>query len=102
MTSTDTIERSLQRLVKDYQQLNPRSVAELDHSPTPLQFSRFVADNRPLVIRGEGRRRQLPALDKWTDEYLIERMAGRRVEVAVSPKGSVRGRARVGRLRWTA
>lgn len=83
----NTIERSLHRLIKDYQQLNPRSILALDHTPSPLEFHRFVADNRPLVVRGEGRRRQLPALDKWTDEYLIERMAGLTVEVAVSPEG---------------
>jgi len=87
MSSPCATERALHHLIRDYQQLNPRSLAELGHSPSPAEFHRFVADNRPVVVRGEGRRRQLPALDKWTDDYLLERMAGRTVEVAVSGGG---------------
>lgn len=81
------VERTLQRLIKDYQQLNSRSVPELSHTPSTAEFSKFVAANRPLVIRGEGKRRQLPALELWTDDYLIGKMGGREVEVAVSPSG---------------
>lgn len=81
------VERTLQRLIKDYQQLNSRSVAELNETPSAAEFSQFVAANRPVVIRGEGRRRQLPALDLWTDQYLIEKMSGREVQVAISPRG---------------
>lgn len=87
MSSSNLIEKSLQRLIKDSQQLHGRTVTELEHTPTAEEFHHFVAANRPLVVRGEGRRRQLAALDRWSDEYLIERMQERTVEVAVSPFG---------------
>ncbi|KAL8290299.1 hypothetical protein RQP46_003238 [Phenoliferia psychrophenolica] len=81
------LEHTLQRLVKEYQELNARFVPAIAHTPTILEFSRAVAANRPLVIRGQGFREGTPALERWTNEYLIEKLGGRRVAVAVSPDG---------------
>lgn len=81
------LEASLQTLVKDYDSFNASSVAELSHTPTPLEFSRTQASNRPVVIRGQGFREEVPALTKWTNDYLTEALGGKKVSVAVSPDG---------------
>jgi hypothetical protein len=81
------MEKALQQLVHGYQSLNSSAVSELDHTPDPLEFSRAVASNRPLVIRGQGQRDRTVALSRWTNEYLIERLGGKKVAIAVSPDG---------------
>ncbi|GJN89789.1 hypothetical protein Rhopal_002778-T1 [Rhodotorula paludigena] len=63
-----TAERALRKLVREYQDHNSSTVAELEAVPTPLAFSRFVAANRPVVIRGAGKETQVPALERWTDD----------------------------------
>lgn len=80
------MEASLQALVKEYQALNRSTVVELNHTPTPLEFSRFVAANRPVVIRGQGQREGIQALERWDNEYLVSKVEGE-VAIAVSPEG---------------
>jgi len=55
----------------------------LDHPPTPLEFARLVHASRPVVIRGV----EFPALTKWTDEYVVQRMGNQSISVAVTPNG---------------
>ncbi|KAI5479833.1 phospholipase A2 [Pseudohyphozyma bogoriensis] len=81
------LEASLRHLVRDYQELNSSTATEVDATPTALEFAKFVAANRPLVIRGEGQRQVLPALARWTDKYLCDKLGERKVTVAVSPNG---------------
>lgn len=55
--------------------------------PSPLTFMRFVAKNRPFVVRKgcstwQSRR-------KWNAKYLRGIMEGVHVNVAVTPRGSV-------------
>lgn len=83
------LELTLQRLVREYQELNPRFVPAVTHTPTALEFSQAVAANRPLVFRGQGFREGTPALTKWTNAYLVDKLGGRSVAIAVSPDGSV-------------
>lgn len=85
--SLSALEASLQALVKDYDSFNPSFVTEFSRSPTALEFSRFVSANRPLVIRGQGVRERVPALEKWTNAYLTAALGGKKVSVAVSPDG---------------
>ncbi|BGP15044.1 hypothetical protein JCM10213v2_002999 [Rhodosporidiobolus nylandii] len=85
MSGLSPAERQLRKLVRDYQSLNGSQVDELSAAPTPLEFSRFVAANRPVVVRGAG---EIAALDRWTDAYLIERLGQREVNISVSPKGN--------------
>ncbi|GAA5822047.1 hypothetical protein JCM11251_004839 [Rhodosporidiobolus azoricus] len=80
-------ELSLRQLVQDYQSLNPSSVPELITPPTSLEFSRFVAANRPVVVRGVGLGR-VRALDVWSDDYLVERLEEKEVQISVSPFGN--------------
>ncbi|GAA5986594.1 hypothetical protein JCM10908_003817 [Rhodotorula pacifica] len=81
-------ERALRRYVRDYQSLNASAVTELETVPSPLDFARFVAANRPCVIRGGARYQQLPALDRWTDEYLIEKLAEKALRISATPSGN--------------
>ncbi|KAK4703976.1 peptidyl-lysine (3S)-dioxygenase / protease, partial [Phenoliferia sp. Uapishka_3] len=81
------LEDTLQRLVKDYQDLNPRFIQAIDHTPSAVEFSKFVTANRPLVFRGQGHREEIAALYRWSNSYLVEKLGGRRVAIAVSPDG---------------
>lgn len=81
------IEQHLQRVIKDAQDLAPPSVEALRTDPTPLEFARYVAANRPVVVRRHGQRNQCGALSQWTNEYLIQTVGERLISIAVS-KGS--------------
>lgn len=80
-------EAALRRFVRDYQSLNASSVTELESVPSPLEFARYVAANRPCVIRGGARDQQLPALVRWTDAYLVEKLAEQALRISVTPSG---------------
>ncbi|KAM0746507.1 Clavaminate synthase-like protein [Meredithblackwellia eburnea MCA 4105] len=82
------IEHSMQKLVKDYQDLNPSFVQERNSTPTSTEFSKAVAANRPLVFRGLGFRDNVPALHLWSNQYLINKLSGRALTVAASPDGN--------------
>lgn len=82
------LERELRRNVTRYQEYNASTCAEfVDETPSALEFHRFVASNRPVVLRRQGYRDQVPALDKWTDEYLVDKMEQRLVDISVDPTG---------------
>ena len=69
-----------------YNLTNAPFIDILTQEPTPVQFLRYVAKNRPFVLKG-GCSNWL-ALQKWNMEYLIQRMQGSEdVEIAVTPDG---------------
>ena len=72
-------------LVQAYHELNPAVVEELDAEPTPLQFMRFVAKNRPFVVRKGACAWR--AVLVWDSAYLRKVMDGRSVNVAITPTG---------------
>ena len=39
-------------LIETYHELNAAVVDELSAEPSPLEFMRYVATNRPFVVRG--------------------------------------------------
>ena len=45
-----------QDLLETYNDLNPANVEELYEEPSPLEFMRYVAKNRPFVVRRSGSR----------------------------------------------
>jgi jumonji domain-containing protein 7 len=63
--------------------MNGSSYHVLDYPPTPLEFARLAHLSRPAVIKGV----EFPALTKWTDDYLVEKMGDQSVSVAVTPNG---------------
>ncbi|CEP01723.1 unnamed protein product (mitochondrion) [Plasmodiophora brassicae] len=65
----------------------PRRVPAVDaFEVTPLEFHRrYVGPNTPALIRGGCR--HWPAIRKWTNAFLVERMATSPVSVALTPDG---------------
>lgn len=79
-------EKALISLIKEYQALNPSTISEINSTPTSLEFSKYVSLNRPLIIRGEGKR--ILAFEKWSNDYLINALGDKKVRIAVSPDGN--------------
>ncbi|KAF8165341.1 Clavaminate synthase-like protein, partial [Crassisporium funariophilum] len=75
--------QSIRWLSKEYRELNGNSLQILDQPPSPLEFSRLIHISRPVIIKGL----DLPALRRWNDGYLIEKMGNRQISVAVTPNG---------------
>ena len=71
--------------ITTYHELNPSTIDELDNEPSPLEFMRYVARNRPFVVR----RAVLhwAAGKKWNAHYLCEVMGNEGVNVAITPHG---------------
>ena len=65
----------------------PSSVLEKESGPTSaLAFFRdFVSPNRPVLFKNAAR--EWPALKKWTDEYLREKLGDERVTISETPTG---------------
>lgn len=75
----------LEDLITTYNDLNSTVIDELDEEPSALEFMRYVARNTPFVVRG-----CVPdweAFQLWDKEFLVETMRGRKVNVAVTPRG---------------
>ncbi|KAH8118306.1 cupin-like domain-containing protein [Phellopilus nigrolimitatus] len=73
---------TLRKLALEYQELNGSYIETL-HQPSPIEFLRQIRIARPTLIKGFCP----PALRKWDDEYLIERMGENPISVAVTPTG---------------
>ena len=64
----------------------PTTVPRLDFTPTPLQFYRdYVSKNIPCIFTNMIS--HWKALEKWDNEYLENRMANRKISVAVTSNG---------------
>lgn len=72
-------------LIRSYNELNAARVDELAHAPSPLEFMRYVARNRPFVLRGGAAHWR--AARVWSADYLADAMGARLVDVAVTPYG---------------
>lgn len=72
-------------LIETYHELNSSIVQELSDEPSPLEFMRYVARNRPFVVRNAAR--DWPAVRKWDTKYLRRVLHRQDVRVAVTPKG---------------
>ena len=72
-------------LLEDYSQVNSPHIDVLHEQPSPLSFLRYVAKNRPFVLRGGCS--HWPAVQKWSVPYLLEAMGNAEVDVAETPLG---------------
>src|SRR4051812_22029115 len=63
-----TMSAALENLIVSYHELNSSVVDELTSEPSPLEFMRYVARNRPFVVRGGTK--HWPATRRWNAEYL--------------------------------
>jgi jumonji domain-containing protein 7 len=75
-------------LLTTYNELNSTSIDELTDVPSALEFMRYVARNRPFVVRGGASDWQ--ATRTWDVATLKELLGGQSVNVAVTPEGYVR------------
>ena len=82
----DELEKATGEMILAYHELNG-NVEEMSETPSPLMFMRFVAANRPFVIRGGCS--DWPAMQKWDAFYLSHSMKNQMVKVATTPYGSV-------------
>ena len=78
---------ALRDLIKTYHELNSSAVDELTSEPSPLEFMRYVARNRPFVVRGGAA--HWSAVRCWTADYLHKMMGSSNVNVAITPAGFV-------------
>ncbi|KAK5118963.1 hypothetical protein LTR62_000174 [Meristemomyces frigidus] len=76
----------LQDLIQAYHELNAAVVEELWEEPSALEFMRYVAKNRPFVVRQAAI--DWRAVERWDAGYLRKEMAGKEVNVAVTPLGN--------------
>jgi hypothetical protein len=79
------IEAALTTLIDEYNELNISTIDELSEEPSPLEFMRYVAKNRPFVVRGAAK--NWKACKRWNVEYLAAVMGNSPVKVAMTPKG---------------
>ncbi len=75
---------AITEMIISYHELNG-DVDEMSEEPSALDFMRFVAKNRPFVVRRGCS--TWPAVRKWNSNYLREALATTPVKVAVTPKG---------------
>lgn len=83
----ENVTKSISSAIYTYHELNASIVDELHEEPGPLEFLRFVHKNRPFVVRGAAA--EWEAVKKWSSSYLTDVMAGKSVQVAVTPFGCV-------------
>ncbi|KAH0538393.1 hypothetical protein FGG08_004993 [Glutinoglossum americanum] len=83
---TCSLEGAISGLIESYSEFNSQSVDELEEEPSPLEFMRYVALNRPFVVRG-GCSHWL-ATKRWSAGYLEDRMSSARINVAITPHGN--------------
>lgn len=79
------LSEAISELISSYHELNGASIDELSEEPSPLEFLRAVASNRPFVVRGGAANWR--ALQKWDASCLREKMRDQEVMVAVTPNG---------------
>lgn len=70
-------------LAEEYREMNGTHVQVLPGPPSALEFARLVHISRPVLIK----RMQVPAVNLWTDKYLIKKLGTQTISVAVTPDG---------------
>ncbi|KAL2048094.1 hypothetical protein N7G274_000005 [Stereocaulon virgatum] len=76
---------AIEEMLVTYHELNG-DIEELHEDPSPLDLMRFVAKNRPFVVRGGCS--TWPAMQKWNVDYLKKVMKDTPVKVAMTPHGN--------------
>jgi jumonji domain-containing protein 7 len=74
-------------LLQTYNELNSPLIEELYEVPSALEFMRYVALNRPFVVRGGAQ--DWEATKSWDMGTLKKLLEGQSVNVAVTPEGYV-------------
>ena len=77
----------ISELITNYHELNGSAVAIVPGSISALEFMRYVARNRPFVLRGGAS--EWEATRTWNISSLKELLKGQSVNVAVTAEGYV-------------
>lgn len=77
----------VEELLTTYNDLNSSTIEELSEAPSALEFMRYVARNRPFVIRGGCS--DWKATQRWSASYLRKVLQHEKINVAVTPNGQV-------------
>ena len=72
-------------LLATYTDLNSPRIEELAEVPSALEFMRYVARNRPFVVRGGAE--EWKATKTWDVSTLKGLLEGQSVNVAITPHG---------------
>ncbi|KAF9093820.1 JmjC domain-containing protein 7 [Mortierella sp. AD031] len=104
------LEEEICSLISETQEFNMSTVERIE-IPTPLQFHRYIAANRPVIITlppsattihppesATGAPHRLestedekawawPAFTKWTNDYLVKTLGSKEITVACTPNG---------------
>ena len=75
----------VEELLLSYHELNNNVVEELEEEPSALEFMKYVARNRPFVVR-KGIV-HWKATQCWNSRYLQEIMGNETINVAITPLG---------------
>ncbi|KAG1754044.1 cupin-like domain-containing protein [Suillus paluster] len=73
----------LRWISQEYHDMNGSSFQTLESPPTAAEFAQLVHVSRPVVIKGF----QIPALKRWTDDYLQNKLQEQPISVAITPNG---------------
>ena len=79
------MENAIADAINTYHELNTSSVDELEEEPSPLEFMRFIARNRPFIVRDAAG--EWDAVNRWNSSYLRKVMCDESVNVAITPLG---------------
>ncbi|KZM22077.1 uncharacterized protein EKO05_0007844 [Ascochyta rabiei] len=82
----DTLNDAVRDLITAYHDLNPTTIDTLKEEPSPLEFMRYVARNRPFVIKNGAK--DWKARKRWNASYLKSAMEGQTVNVSLTPHGN--------------
>ena len=82
-----SLDNAIITTISTYHELNPVIIDELPGKPVPLEFMRYVAKNRPFVVRSGAQ--DWDAVRNWNAKHLLRMMEGKQVQVAITPLGLV-------------
>lgn len=85
MDETENPNNPITDLLTAYEELNSNIIDEFHEEPSPLEFMRYVAQNRPFVVRKGAA--EWKATKCWNAEYLKEKLKDLEVNVAITPFG---------------
>lgn len=68
---------------QEYHDMNGSSIQTLESPPTAGEFAQLAHISRPVIIKGF----QIPALKRWTDDYLQTKLQDQPISVAITPNG---------------
>ncbi|KAG2367375.1 Clavaminate synthase-like protein [Suillus spraguei] len=74
---------------QEYHDMNGSSIQTLESPPTAAEFAQLVHISRPVIIKGF----KIPALKRWTDDYLQTKLQDQPISVAITPNGRVQADA---------